>query len=158
MSEFELPGARREPLDVVAVHERPAVGHEQRAGLDQVARRVGRQLGTPGEADRRPIHVHAGARRSPRLGDGLVRQSLAVGDDLAQRPVRVTQEKPRHDRLGLAVGDAPTIETRGLGEAHDAQGRALERMARDVDGRVAGVARADAQELVGDRHRGSLSQ
>ena len=146
---IELPRSVREALAILAVDQRAPARHQQRAGLEQVARRIVGKLLAARDADA-AVDVHASALGPPRRGDRLVADDRAVHPHLAQRAIRVAQEEPRDERLGLVVGGAPVIEAPRLSEHHHPQGRRGKRVPGEVDGGVQPVAQADAGELVCD--------
>ncbi len=137
-----------EALAVLAVDERAPAGHEQRAGLHEVAARLGREVLPRGDPDV-AVEVHAGALGAPSAHDRLVRDGRAVHPRLAQRPPGVAHEEAGHDRLGMAVRGTPVIEAARLAEMHDPRGGLGARVPDEIDGGVLAVAEADACELVG---------
>ena len=71
--------------------------------------------------------------------------------------VAVAHEEAGDHRLGMAVGGAPVVEPLRLLEAQHAEPRRGERMADQVDGRLAAVRTAKSQQLVLDvEYRPSL--
>ena len=81
----ELGGAGGEALAVVAaVVDGDAVADEQRAGLEEVAVRLGRERVARGDADVRALDVHAGAPAPPRLVERDGRALDAARAELAR--------------------------------------------------------------------------
>src|SRR3712207_607902 len=78
-----------------------------------------------------------------------MRDGRAADAHLPQRPVRIAHEEPGHDRLLLAVSDAPVVEPLRRREALHADARARDRVADDIDGRLLAVTGAQPQQLVG---------
>src|SRR6185436_2740417 len=90
----------------------------------------------------------ARANGGPRRLDRLVLDRRAAEPHLAERPIRVAHEEAGHERLVDALGAAPVVEPRGLGEELDRDPRVRERMPDEVHGRLPAVAGAAAEKLV----------
>src|SRR5919204_405119 len=79
---------------------------------------VGFQVAAPCKPNR-AVDVHARARRRPGRSHRLVLNDRAGDPDLAQRPVGIADEERGDDRLGMALGGAPVVKPRWLGEQLD---------------------------------------
>jgi hypothetical protein len=74
----------------------------------------------------------------------------AVDPELAERPIRIAQEEPRHGRFLDAVPTTPDVQALGLREVHDADARGSPREANGVEGRHLAVRQGPAFEQVLD--------
>jgi hypothetical protein len=79
-----------------------------------------------------------------------VRDHGAAEPDLPERPVRVAHEETGDDRLGVPLPRTPVVEPLRLPEALEDHARAGARVADEVHGGLAAVARPKPQQLVFD--------
>ena len=121
MSESNWPAPAENPSrsDSASKHHQALV-HEQRPGLEQIPRR-GRGRGRALARTRPSAPLAAGRHDAARLGPydpaiGSCGAGAPVEPDLAERPVRVTQEEAADDCLVDAARDAPDVQMLRLRE------------------------------------------
>ena len=120
----ELVRARGEALVVAAGQRARAVAHEQRAGLEQVAGRRGRQVGPAGDRDAVRAGVHARAQRVPRRVERHVVDRLAGDPQLAERRVAAAARRTRRRaRARRRCAGTSARATRTAAAARRARGR-----------------------------------
>ena len=139
----ELVRAGAEALGVAAaVVDGPSVTHEQRAGLQQVAARRGRELVARRDADRAATDVHARALAAHGSSKARAAQH-AAGAQLAERQDRRPGEEPADDRVVDAARRAPARQRPAHQRHAHLDGSRVVR--GDVDGGRGAVAERDAQ-------------
>ena len=145
----ELRLAGREALGIErAVEAGLAVAHQQRAGLQEVAARLGRQLVALGDPHLAAGDAHAGAHVAPRPRERHAPALDAVGPQFTQRHAARAHEEPADQRLLHAASSAPRRQLLRLAEDRHPQLGAALGMGRRVHGggRAAGERDTGARE------------
>ena len=144
----ELRLAGREALGIQrAVEAGLAVAHQQRAGLQEVAARLGRQLVALGDPHLAAGDAHAGAQVAPRPRERHAPALDAVGSHLTQRHAARAHEEAADQRLLHPTRSAPRRQLLRLAEdRHPQLGAAL-----GMGGRVHRGGRAAGERDTGAR-------
>jgi hypothetical protein len=148
MSESNWRAPAEKPSGSPARVHDGAAGHEQRAGLEQVAARRGGQ----GVAGRDPRDAALDVQARPPLTPGRVERHVSAGDparaQLAEGDAPGSREEAADERLLHAPRGAPGGEARLPAQDDDPQLGERRIVAAHVHGRLAAVGEADAQAAV----------
>jgi hypothetical protein len=126
-SNCAAPAEKALPVFAGVEDDLPA-GDEQRAGLDEIAGRLGRSGASLDQPDVAAVDHDAAAVRRIRRRDRLVPRRPAVDPQLTERAVGVAEKEAAHDGFLDAVPPAPPVQVLGAGEVDDTCAHGAPRM------------------------------